>query len=64
MPSDHDTNEDLQDVDDVVPSLHVCPLVNQDAIQFVGIELRHQRRRVLAANDGNRDRPAQGVMPR
>ena len=45
MPSRDDADDDLQDVDEIVTPLHVRPLVDQHAIQFVGIERPHERRR-------------------
>ena len=45
MPSGDDADDDLQDVHEIVTPLHVRPLVDQDAIQFVGVERPHERRR-------------------
>jgi hypothetical protein len=45
MPPGYHADEDLQDVDEVVPALDVSPFVNQDAVKFSGIERLHQRRR-------------------
>src|SRR5262249_57713991 len=45
MPSDGRSNDDLQNVDEVVPTLHVRPFVDQDAVELVRVERLHQRGR-------------------
>ena len=53
MPTRKDSRDELSDIGEVVAPLNMCPLVNDDAIEFVGRELLNENRR-----NGDNRRPA------
>jgi hypothetical protein len=43
MPAREDSRDELSDMGEVVAPLNMSPLVNHDAIEFVGRELLNER---------------------